>query len=170
MEVTELTFTSDGKRWASTTLVENAPGKAPGWSGLVGVWDRRSDNPQRTWLADSGHVQRLLFAVKGDLLIGRCAFPNHIEIWDSRTGVQRYTFSLGDSESTEMAVSADGRFLIAAAGKGLTRWDLTSGQPHGHSQPIQGHVLALSRDAELLLVLDPEGELRISRVSSMIKE
>lgn len=167
--IQSLAFSADRKHWASTQFVD-APSKKGEWSSVVSVWTLGVDKPERTWPAATGQVRCLLFAPAGDRLIGRCVSPDHIEVWDSRTGSLEHRFALGGNAGCAMAVSSDANVLTAAADGGLQRWDLDTGRQCGSTLKNTDKILALSSDGSLVLMLDSNRGLRVWKVSLLLRE
>lgn len=167
--IQSLAFSADGKHWATTQYVD-APSKNGEWSSVISVWTRGADKPERTWPASAGQVRCLSYAPAGDLLIGRCVSPNHIEVWDRRTGSLEHRFSLGGNASCAVAVSSDPIVLTAASNGGLQRWDLDTGRPCGSTPKNTDKVLALSSDGSLVLLHGSDSGLRVCKVSSLLRQ
>lgn len=167
--IASLAYSADGKHWASAQYVD-APSKNGEWSSVVSVWSRESDKPERTWPASAGQVRCLMFAPAGDFLIGRCVSPDHIEVWDTRTGLLKHRFAVGVNSSCSIGVSSNPNVLTAAVEGGLQQWDLETGRAIGMTPKSADKFLALSSDGRLVLVLDSNRGLRVCKVSSLLRE
>jgi WD40 repeat protein len=168
LEVAALAFSANGKRWASSHLVETTAEKG-GWSSRVSVWNITADKPERSWSAAAGQVSALVFA-DGDTLIGRCRYPDHIEIWDCRKGALRHSLPLGPTDSQALSVSPDGKLLTAAAEGGLRQWEVSTARPGTRFREAPGQILAVSPDGRLVLVLTADSGVRVRQVASLVQE
>jgi len=66
------------------------------------------------------------------------AIGRRIVVWDAETWTKRELAERHPSAITCLAWSADGQWLISAAGDGLLVWDLASGQPAGELLRLDG--------------------------------
>jgi len=76
----------------------------------------------------SGQVKDLLFSEDGSTLFS-CGGDRTIKVWDTATGLQRFTFREHGSAVNGISLSSDGKLLASCSRDGTVRfWKGASGK------------------------------------------
>jgi WD40 repeat protein/tetratricopeptide (TPR) repeat protein len=120
--------------------------------GTVRVWDLSSGR-QLMQAEHADAVTHAAFSPDGKLLLTACA-DGTARAWTVATGKPLTPLMLHEQHVQRVAFSAEGRWILTAAGPFLRLWDSQSGEPIGpplrHSwQATEITSIALSREGEL---------------------
>jgi WD40 repeat protein len=140
------------------------------WDAKTGAFINRLERQDPGGANFASAVQRLCFAARSsDLLVGR--YGGTVDCWDCKSKECRWTTALGQQPVTIMKASADGKMLVACAGKEATLMDPATGRKLqvlvGHTAEITGadfdsasaRVLTTSLDGTVRIWGTTDGKL-----------
>lgn len=92
--------------------------------------------------------------------LASCGVDNSLRVWDTATGreVWRVKVEVGDKRPVNVALSADGALVVAAAGGKLRVWKVGTEQPTLEID-VTATAVALSEDGETIITGDEAGRL-----------
>ncbi len=137
------------RRWRS--LATHVPGRRFVGSRSVGRVEGHTDEVAHVAAAiGQGHeVTAVCLDAVGAVAVSGSR-DDTIRVWDTDTGACLGTWR--DGEVEDMSLSADGRVLVAAAGRHGRRWDLTTGTAAADfAEQMSVHAVALTADATMAL-------------------
>ncbi len=124
-----------------------ATGCADGTVRLWAVDD--SQQPRATLPSHPKKINALAFSPKGDLLASG-SDEGQLRLWDM--AAQKERWSRKQNKVRGLALTPDGRFVVACADKGVHRWNSASGAEEGKpiSLAVSVNTMALSPDGKRL--------------------
>ncbi|HEY7425712.1 MAG TPA: WD40 repeat domain-containing protein [Gemmataceae bacterium] len=146
-------FSTDGKRLASGDAYYNRMGR--NYEGRLCIWDVKGGKLIREIRGTRGTIQRVLFTRDGRHVL---AAANGVHIYDADMGQLVGKPFQAKSRVSGLALSADGRLLATADGRGPVRlWELATRReiPTSLRGP-NGNDVDLTPDGRILAASDPE--------------
>ncbi|MGH7223941.1 MAG: hypothetical protein ACRELF_11990, partial [Gemmataceae bacterium] len=143
-------FSPDGKRLASGDPHYNLQRQN---DGRLCIWDVESGKLIRDIAATRGAIQQVLFSRDGRQIL---AAANGVHVYDADSGRLVGKPFHAKTRVWRMALSADGRLLATADGRGPVRlWELATRREISHAIPAaQGYGVALTPDGRTLAASD----------------
>jgi WD40 repeat protein len=120
---TSVAFTPDGRTLITGGWETSRRGERPGL-GTIKLWRVEDGSHQRTLSADGSDVRALAIHPGGDLLLA--SGEGGVRLWRIRDGAVRL---LSETAADRVAVSSDGRVLVASSRFKLESWRLDLGEP-----------------------------------------
>jgi WD40 repeat protein len=152
---TDVAFSPDGRRLASTAVSETR-------GGQVKLWDAATGKELLALKGAGWHVGGLAFSPDGRrLAVGGFgpAGSSEVKVWDTTTGEARLTLKGHGRGAYQVAFSPDGRRIATAGDSGtssseINLWETSTGR----------ELLTLKQDCEVVasLVFSPEGARLLS--------
>jgi WD40 repeat protein len=146
-------FSPDGKRLASGDAYHNRMGQ---YEGRVCIWDTETGKRLREIRGTRGAIQRVLFTCDGRHVL---VAADGVHVYDSETGQPASESFQVKCRVWDLALSADGRLLATADGRGQVRlWELATRREVPLGMPAAtGYAVDLTPDGRTLVVGGPEG-------------
>ncbi len=156
----DITYSPDGRSIATGSR-----------DGTARIWDAGSGQQRQVMAGGHGSVDRVIFSPDGALLLTISSYRKVAQIWDSKSGKARFSFSgHTDLIVDGCFISGGSRFVTASWDKTARIWNTMTGQNitvlTGHQRKLSS--VDCSSDGRRILTASLDGTVKVWTANSAI--